>query len=208
MKLEAMQKDALIEICNLGMSKAAKQLSILLGSEIKITIPSIHLLNLEKFESEGFIKDKEALSFVYQDLLDSLEGRAVLVFKTRQTKNLTDSIISQSSDLSEKEERIHEQEAMIEIGNIIISSCISAIVNMLKIQVNLTIPKYNENEIDVLINKQLDAVETAPEETFIIRTDLKTVKESISGHLLLVLTNNSVTSMLDKISHLFGGQSE
>lgn len=204
MILDAMEEDALIEICNLGMSKAAKQLSILLNSKINITIPSIHLINLEEFKISGFLSQSDSLSFVYQELHSDIQGRAVLVFQTKQTKNLTDAVVGQSADLSDKEEKLHEQEALIEIGNIIISACISAIVNMLKLKVNLSVPSYNENEIETLINKQMDAVEEYLEDTFIIRTDLKTIKESISGHLLLILTASSVESLLNKVKQLVG----
>jgi len=198
MELNNDQQDALIEICNIGMSKAAKQLSILLDSSIDISIPAIQLAKLSSLSSQELGTNQDLLSFVYQDTLGDIEGRSILIFKTDQTKDLTDAVIGNVAQLSDKEEKLYQQEAMVEIGNIIISSCVAAITNMLSLKANLNIPKYLEYEKEAVNTDSLYSFNGRFSNTFVIRTHLKTIKESISGNLLLVLTEDSVKLLLEK----------
>lgn len=197
-KLTPEYSDALVEVCNIGMCKAAKQLSLLLNSKIDITIPAIDFMNADKLNEKGFFETNSELSFVYQNLVGDFEGRASLIIQTSQTKHLTEAIFGHAKLLLQKEERINEQEAMVEIGNIIISACISSIVNMLNMNVSLSIPVYKENNlISLMPPNNLHDI-------FIIKTNLTTIRESVSGNLLLVLTSDSIKHLIHKLKKLMG----
>ncbi len=198
MNFNSAQQDALVEVCNIGMSKAAKQLSILLDSKVDISIPSISCLKLSEVSENLLNHSEELLSFVYQDILGSIQGRTVLVFKKGQAKSLTDAVVGCMEKLSAKEEMMYQQEAMVEIGNIIISSCLAAMVNMLSMSVNLSIPKYVEYNNKSKLAKDVYQFDEKIEDAFIFRTNLKTIENSISGNLMLVVTSDSVIELLNK----------
>lgn len=204
-KLSEVEKDALIEIGNIGMSRAGKQLSILLNSAVNITIPKINLLAAKEIPNEGFFDVDRNLAYVCQSLSNDLIGRAVLIFNREHTSMLTHAIIGDMPKLSEKEVRACEQEAMLEIGNIIITSCISAIVNMLDKKVKLSTPLYNEDTIKNLIDEQVNSLEEYAREVFMIATKLETTSRDISGKLVLILTDNSIVNLLHGIKELLKG---
>lgn len=202
--LEPKQKDALIEICNVGMGTAAKQLSILLDSPIDITIPNIALSSVDELESSFNAKKGQVFVFVYQTLSTNVEGRATLIFNRSNTKILTQSVIGQAPKMTEEDIRACEQEAMLEIGNIIIASSISSISNMLSRQIGITTPTYGENLLPNLLEEQVKEVGSDANNVIIVSTKLETKGEDISGSLVLILTKESIHRLLDSLDRLLG----
>jgi chemotaxis protein CheC len=196
------EEDALREVGNVGMSKAAKQLSIILKSSIKISIPTISLVNLESLTLANPDREK-ILSFAYQTLTGDLSGYAALVLQREQTKLLTLEVIGQIPKLTEKEIRACEQEALLEIANIIISSCMSALVDMFSTQINLSLPIYDENNLITLLNNLLGFMSEATKNVITITTQFTTSTDQLSGQLYIILNEQSVNTLLIKIKELF-----
>ncbi|STX29951.1 CheY-P phosphatase CheC [Legionella beliardensis] len=200
MILTASQEDALKEIGNIGVSKAAKQLSLLLQSPIKISIPQISFVKLQEIGDFG--QKDETFSFVYQLLSEDLQGYVALALKREQTNLLTMSVLGKIPQLTQEEARACEQEALLEIGNIIISSCITTIVDLMAKKVGVTLPHYDENNIVTLL-KHLSASFPNPlEKVLIVSTILDMQKDTISGNLFLILTNDSTQTILMAIKEL------
>jgi len=200
--LTAIQEDALIEICNVGMSKAAKQLSILLNSHINILIPKITLIDIDSFVNQNIFSKNEILSYVYQSVSEDLIGRAILMFHRAHATLLTQSVIGSTPKLTEKEARACEQEAVLEVGNIMITSCMSAIVNMISLNIKLDMPHYNEGNLKEVTETQAHDVKKYSKEVILIATHLETAGKDISGSLLLMLTKESINNLLDGINNL------
>ena len=198
------QEDALIEIGNVGMSKAAKQLSVLLNSTIKISIPKISIININELAANSHFDKEQILSFVYQGLSKDLQGFASLVFLREQTTILTMAVIGETPQLTQEEARACEQEAMLEIGNIIISSCMSIIVNMLSMSIKLSLPYYDENNIVSLLQKLCEPISGLTESIISLSTKFDTSNDKLSGSLFIILTEESVQSLLQGIKELIG----
>lgn len=203
--LAPLQRDALIEIGNVGMSKAAKQLSTLLSSRIEISIPEINLSHVDKIDHDSLFPTNDILSYVYQVLSGEIDGRAVLIFQRKHTTLLTKLVIGQAPKLSEKEIRACEQEAMLEIGNIIITSCICAIINMLSSEVKLSVPKYGEDKIVHLIESQVKEIEGSSNDVILIETKLDASGQDISGKLLIMMTAKSIERLYARLDTLLKG---
>ncbi|KTD46527.1 CheY-P phosphatase CheC [Legionella quinlivanii] len=200
--LTAEQEDALIEIGNIGMSKAAKQLSLLLNSTIKISIPKITFININELTEDNDFNDEQVLSYVYQNISQDLEGSAALVFQREQANVLTVTVIGEAPQLTQEEARACEQEAMLEIGNIIISSCLSVIMNMLSQTVKLSLPVYNENNLYNLLQNLCRQISKLTRNIIAISTKLETSNDKLSGSLFIILTEDSVIKLLRSIKEL------
>lgn len=194
------QRDALMGICSVGMTKSARQLSVLLNSDIVITIPEINMFDARTLCQDKLFPVNNILSYVYHEMSGDMLGRAVLVFQRSHATLLTRAVVYDVPQLSEEEIRACEQEAMLEIGNIIISSCMGAIVNMLPCRITLGLPKYGEDDIDHLIKMQLNDVNNLSSEIMLIETKLETFGQDISGKLLLILTLNSIMHLFEKLN--------
>lgn len=203
-KLTPQEQDALREICNVGMSKAAAQLSKLLNVHIDIMIPEINVVGLQTQREMHLFPEEQLLSYAYQTLSGDLSGRALLIFQKTQTHLLTQAVIGTAPELSEKEIRACEQEALLEIGNIIITSCMSAITNMLTCQAQLDVPKYDESHIRDLLEAQADELNSKEKDIIVIETKLDASGRDIAGILMLMLTEDSVNKLYDYLKRLLG----
>lgn len=198
------QQDALIEIGNVGMSKAAKQLSILLNSPIKITIPKISTMSLEEIKADENFHKEQIYSLVSQMLTADLNGSAALLLRREYANLLTMSVIEKMPEFTQKESLAYEQEALLEIGNIIITACISVIADMLFKTVHLNFPVYNENKFLPLLADLCMPLRELNKNYIAITTRLDTSNNSLSGHLLLILTEDSIEVLLNSIKTLIG----
>lgn len=201
-ELTSEQQDALIELGNIGMSKAAKQLSILLNSPIKITIPQISLKHIEQVEAEAFFNNEGIYTFIAQSLSKDLEGFASLMFRREHGNILITNMVDAMPEFTAEEVRACEQEAMLEIGNIIITSCLSVIANMTSKSILLTEPVYYEDKVKLLLNMLCAPLTQQNKNIFVITTELKTFNDKLSAHLFIVLKESSAQSLLTSIKTL------
>lgn len=198
------QQNTLIDICNTGMKHAAEQLSALLNTKIDIIAPKIHLLDINSTYKNQLFSADAILSYVYQDMTQDIMGRAILIFQRHHTTTLMSSVLSELPQLSDQEIRVCEREAMLEIGNIVISSCVHAIRCRLSCNIMLGFPKYGEDIIIRLLQSQLLNVHQASSKMIVLDTKLETKDKEILGKLLLILTLDSVAHLLEKLNQLLG----
>lgn len=194
--------DALAEICNIGMSKAAKQLSILLDSAVELSIPKIQFYTKSEYCAHKKEDDDDIMASVSQTLDNDFAGSAILMFDRRHSSSLVEAVIGKPVNMEANEVRACEREAMLEIGNIIISSCVSAMVNMLNKTVFLGLPTYRESSMTNLLFAQLKSITDNELKLFMISTRLQTDSQDFSGDLLLVLSIDSINKIVEAIDEM------
>lgn len=200
MNLSKQQEDVLLEVCNVGMSKAAKQLSVLLNGPVLLGNLKIDIVDIK---SELWDEEGDTLSMVCQELTQDIEGYAVMFLKRDYSHILLGQMLgSIPTRLSDGEIRSCEQEAMLEIGNVLISSCTTAIVDMLNKVVGLNQPSYSEGTVkelvsDIWVNKAEDG-----EDLIVIATTMSTATGDFTGKLLLCMSAETVQSILISINRM------
>lgn len=201
-KLTSDEKDALIEIANIGMSKAAKQLSVLLNSPIKINIPKIQLLDINQGTKQTLIKKNEIYSCVSQLISSDITGNAALIFQRIHSNLITKAVLGKIPEFTQKEMTACEHEAMVEIANVIISSCISVIVNMLGLSVRLHLPIYQEATSLPLVKNLFQSITEYSEDYIVMSTTLDAFEDKIHGSLFIIISEKSTNVFFKRIRKL------
>lgn len=199
MKLSELQRDALGEIANISASRAAKQLSILLGDSIDITVPRVDMLLLpalcEKLMAEG----EMPIASVYQALSGALQGRVHLIFHNRDSKALIHALVGDAGPMLAEVLREYEHEAMTEVGNIIIATFASMLADLLDAELRLSLPYYSEGSVEELLFLQTVPAEMAEMVVVVIETVLHAAQRDVSGTLMVVLNVNAAEELLARI---------
>ncbi len=193
------EEDVLLEVCNIGMSKAAKQLSVLLNGPVLLENPALEVLPVTQLDAYSLSRSNDVMSMVHQSLENDIEGHALLVFKRDYTQLLLEQVMGEMPNLSEVEMRSCEQEAMLEIGNIVISSCITAMVDMLSQKVGLSVPHYYEGTFAAVLSNQKEFLQKKSAAVMILSTEMSTQLGNFAGRLMLFVTSSSVGSVLGAI---------
>lgn len=136
--LTELQRDAMMELLNIGMGRAASALSEMVGAEIYLCIPFVDLLSRQEAIKLLAGKRSERMIAVQQQFSGLLGGDIMLVFPEEKSLELVHVLVKDSVPLEVMTEM--EQEVFMEIGNMILNSCIGSISTILKSEMSSSLP--------------------------------------------------------------------
>ncbi len=137
-ELSELERDALTELVNIGVSRAAASLRSMVGRQVLLSVPSIEIVGAR--EAAALIREREAgdLVAVRQDFAGAFSGRALLIFPQANSLELARAVIGDTATDAQAAEL--EEEALAETGNIILNNCLGSMANMLRQSLTMTLP--------------------------------------------------------------------
>lgn len=137
-ELSSMELDTLREIGSMGTGNAATSLSQLLGKEVRITLPEVRIMGYNE-AIEWIGGPEEITAGVLVKLSGQITGIMLSVQQIDFVNLVLDSMLGKTiGDYSELGDM--ERSALIEVGNIMISTFINALSGLASVDVNLTVP--------------------------------------------------------------------
>lgn len=150
MHLTNEQIDALKELVNIGVGRAASVLNEMVEARIFLQIPFIKVLSHEnlKQELEGRF-DEDYLAAVRLGFTGAFCGAAELVFPTDSASTLVAILTGEEPGTPDLDAlRIG---TLSEVGNIVINGVLGSISNVLRQHMDYTVPTYVEDTIENLV---------------------------------------------------------
>ena len=137
-ELTTMEIDTLREIGSIGTGNAASALSTMLDREIRITLPEVRIMGYN--EAIEWIGGPEAITAGVMVRIGGQMTGVMLATQSLEFINLVlDSMLSEHIDDYSQLGEI-ELSALVEIGNIMISTFINALTGLADISLELTVP--------------------------------------------------------------------
>lgn len=137
--LTELERDALTELVNIGVSRAAAGLRKMVGEEVLLSVPSVEVVSHKAAITLIGERESDELVAVRQDFAGPFAGRALLIFPRAKSLDLVRAVVGDATKQKELEEI--EQEALSEIGNVILTCCLSMMANMLKQSFTMSLPE-------------------------------------------------------------------
>jgi chemotaxis protein CheC len=137
--LSELELDALTELVNIGVSRAATSLREMVGEQVLLSVPSVNLVSRDAALNMLAGGGGERLVAVHQVFEGDLTGRALLIFPETRSLELVRAVTGGDLPLEDIIEL--EQEALAETGNIILNSCLATIANMLERSLKMSLPE-------------------------------------------------------------------
>lgn len=137
-ELTELEKDALTEVVNIGVSRAAASLRKMIGHQVLLSVPAVEIVTREKAAALLGERESNELVAVQQSFSGAFSGRAMLIFPEEHSLALARAVAG--DELSNDEIEGLEQEALAETGNVILNSCLATMANMLKRPLKMSIP--------------------------------------------------------------------
>ncbi len=139
-QLSSLEIDTLREIGSIGTGNAATALSQLVNSEVRITTPEVRIMGYNE-AIEWIGGPEEITAGVLVRMSGELNGIMLSVQKLDFVNQVLGSMMGKTaSDYMELGEL--ERSALVEVGNIMISTFINALSGLADIQINLTVPAF------------------------------------------------------------------
>lgn len=142
--LTELELDAMIELVNLGVSRAAASLRELVGEQVLLSVPDVMLVS--RARAVEILGEREAsrLVAVHQVFEGDIAGRALLIFPETKSLELVRAVTGGELPLEDIIEL--EQEALAETGNIILNGCLATIANQLQRSLKMSLPEILRGE--------------------------------------------------------------
>lgn len=192
MTLTDTQLDALTEIFNVGAGRAAAGLSDIVGDEVLLTVPRVEFYRANEINATVLSLTSARLGSVQQKFKGPFSMSASLLFTEERALEIVQEMLGsqvQSEDLVE-----FEQEAMCEVGNIILNACLSAMADMLGVTFESTLPEYSSDTPDMVIARIVSDIDNPM--MLILHMNMRIEKRSSQGTLIFWLSSSSLKGLL------------
>ena len=137
-ELSPIERDAFAEIANMGVARAATSLRQMLGEQVLLSVPAVHIVTREVAAELVERDNSSKLVAVQQSFEGPFSGRALLIFPEAQSLELVRSIVGADQSLEDVIDL--EQEALAETGNVILNACLATIANVLRKSMRMSLP--------------------------------------------------------------------
>ena len=136
--LSEVERDAISEIANLGVSRAAAGLRQMVGEQVLLSVPAVRIVSRNEAAALVERGNSPRLVAVQQSFEGPFSGRALLIFPEGKSLELVRSIVGPEHPLEDIIDL--EQEALAETGNIILNACLATIANVLQKPMRMSLP--------------------------------------------------------------------
>lgn len=195
--LSELETDALTELVNVSVSKAAVTLSKMVHGGVSLTVPQVRVVPRTAAAAALTARLDDQLVAVGEEFKGSFSGAAVMVFPVSNSLELVRAVLPHMADLDEIIEM--EQEALSEIGNILINSCLSTLANMLKQRITTSLPR-------VIYGAAMEILayggDTESDQVMIFHVDFTMKERGIKGFILIVMSVSSLMSLRQSVAAL------
>jgi len=147
--LGELQLDALTEMVNIGVNRAAASLREMVGEQVHLSVPEVTLVSRDRAIAT-LATEKNKLVGIHQVFEGDITGRALLIFPDTKSLELVRAVTGGELPLEEIIELEHE--ALAEIGNIILNGCLATIANMLQRNLKMSLPEILRGEPELFFN--------------------------------------------------------
>lgn len=188
--LNELQLDALGEIFNIGVGRAASSLSLIVNDEVLLTAPSVSLVHRDQATRILLGAELDQFSTVSQTFSGPFDAQAMLVFPESNALEIVRLMVGPHMSIEELSE--FEQEAMCEIGNIILNACMSSLADIFHISFDSTLPLHRFGNTE-----NLPIIDGGEEQmVLLLQVDMVISQQRIQGHILFLLSVASMSSLL------------
>jgi chemotaxis protein CheC len=184
----------LTEIFNIGVGIAADALYQLVGEQVPLLVPVVELTSQHNAKGHYAERDRRQLCAIRQTYQGEFTTEAILMFPEENSPDLVRMMVG--ADLPDAELADMAQDALGEIGNIILSAVISTLSSTLHLPLEGTLPVVSLLSADSIFGPS--AVDDgAP--VLALMIDFELSARHVSGYLAFLLDAASTETLLNRV---------
>lgn len=185
MNLDAIQTDALTELFNIGLHRAAASLSELTGQRIVVELPRLWISPIQHMRPRLMELLDGDLASVHQIFGGVVSGDAVLLLEYEKAALLAKLMTQDEVALSGRLDQ-SAREVLTEVGNIVLGACLSVFGDILKVSVSFSVPRIHIESLDGLL-QSLSVEHDELQYAVIAATRFRLSELEVGGYLIVAL---------------------
>lgn len=188
--LSELELDALGELVNIGVSRAAASLGTMVGEQVLLSVPSVMVVSRTRAAELISASRLDQLVAVRQEFHGDVSGRALLIFPEKNSLELVRAVAGEGLSLEDILELEHE--ALAEIGNIILNACIATVANLLERSLTMSLPEIIRGTSDGLFDL---TVSLAEDVVLFVHIHFSLKGRQVVGYVAMVMDFASLASL-------------
>ncbi|MBA3040784.1 MAG: chemotaxis protein CheX [Alphaproteobacteria bacterium] len=196
-ELDELELDALTELVNIGVSRAAASLRKMVNRQVTLSVPSVEIITRKSAAALIGQRESELLIAVQQQFEGPFSGRALLIFPESNGLSLVRAIVGE--DMGEADLIDMKDEALAETGNVILNGCLGSMANMLQHTLNMSLPDVRRGDSDLLF----EVPGSAREDSFVLflYINFSVHERDIRGYIAMIMDLPSLEKLKLLISN-------
>ena len=186
MNLDEFETDALNELFNIGLHRAAASLSELTGRRVEVELPRLWVCSIDELKDRLTEVISGDLATVHQFFGGPVAGDAVLLLEYEKAVMLADVLTGGEVALGGRLDQ-SAREVLAEIGNVVLSSCLGAFGNVLHVAVSFAVPRIHVESLDGMLRSVVIDRDQGIPYALVAATRFGLADLEISGYLIVVI---------------------
>ena len=190
------QRDSLGELINIAFARTAASLSELSGYRVLLNAPEVDVIAIDDLPAALGRAIKQEVVSVHQIFSGPVSGDALLMFNYEGAVKLTDLLCEYRAPSHRLD--TSAEEALTEVGNILLNACLGVFGNLLRVHVSFSMPRLHLESLDQLLR----SITIGSEElryAVVVLTAFSIRESSVSGYMAIVLGVSSLDRLLRAI---------
>jgi len=197
-KLSDLEEDLLGELFNLGVGRAANSLSKMVNQEVKLSVPSVKFVGYA--EMSAYLGDNDRICAVGQKMQGPFDAQSLLLFPEKSSMEVVRIMLGEH--LSDELIAEMQQEALTEIGNIVLNACIGSISNSMKQGITVELPHFFHDTPEKLVR---DNLSTDSDTVLLITIDMSLSASEVTGYMAFILGPQSLQKLQQSLKEMLSG---
>lgn len=195
--LSELQLSMLSEIGNIGAGNAATSLASILADKVMMTVPALQIIDVNSMSTILGGPENE-LAGILVNMTEDVKGLLLFLldkeFICKLINVLMDEHINGFEDISEL-----DMSAIMEIGNILAGSYISAISTMTDLNIGLSTPQLAIDMAGAILSYPAAEFGIMGDKLLFIEEDFLSGESAIKSHLLIMPEPKSLQLIMEKL---------
>ncbi len=190
------QRDLIGELVNLGIGRGARSLSEMTNEEVMLSVPCVDLRTRSNAAADLETALSPQIVAIRQEFSGAFAGDAILLFPQSASVELIRVLLANNPALEAMTEL--EQEALSEVGNVILNACLSSFGDMLEVELSTALPvEHRGSPEEALESASCGA--TNDDAVLYISIDFSLQGRQIKGYVVFVLGVGSLKSFQEHV---------
>ncbi len=196
-EMNELEMDILKEIGSIGGGNAATAMSSMLSAKVNMSLPKVEILDFN--EALSNVGDpEEVVAAILVEMSGELSGIMLFIL----TKQFSDEILFRM--LGKTEANFFELEeidssVLMEIGNIVISSYITAMASLVNMSVELSVPQLAVNMLGGIMSVPIAMMGQHSDRIMMITGEFKIDGKALNSNMLLLPDVESLNVLMRKL---------
>ena len=201
-EMTELEFDILKEIGSIGGGNAATALSSMLNAKVNMSLPDVKVLGFNA--ALNLLGDpEEVVAAIFVEMSGELSGVILFIL----TKDFSDEIVQRtlgkpSIELLEMEEI--DVSVLTEIGNIVISSYITAMSSLSNVEVDLSVPQFTVNMVGGILSVPIAVMGQHSNRIMMVTGEFTIDGKALNSDMLLLPDVESLNVLMKKLGVIDG----